>query len=130
MILRVISLLVSLFVVGLQLPVSIYAAHEQASYTVPHDVATWIVDHDIVVMVDYVERYDREGCDDVATGPIRDEAGSVFGYIILARDQNDDSRLVSVEVFNFQKEKVYGYRNVEDYDALVACHNRPVGISL
>jgi len=125
-------LLVTAFVVGIQAPVNFYAtaAHKQAAYSVPHDVASWIVDYDIGVMVSFVERYDRQGCDDIAVGPIRDEIGSLFGYIMLARDENGDSRLVWMEAFNLQREKVYGYRNIEDYDALVACHERPVGISM
>jgi len=107
-----------------------FAAHKEAAYSVPHDVATWIVDHDIVVMVDYVERTDRLGCDDVAVGPARDRQGSLYGYLMLARNKDGTARLVAVEMFNIQRQQVYGYRNVEDYDALVACHTRPAGISL
>jgi len=98
-----------------------WAAHDTAAYELPHEVANWMVDQDVLRNDGAGQYFEHLGCADVATLPITNPERSVAGYMILAIKRGE-ARLVAVEAWDFQREKVFSWVNRADYDALKACY--------
>jgi len=108
------------------MPAAVTAKHDTFDFELPHDVATDLNEFNLH-LVGAPSGYAAPGCDGVVTFPLRGHTGdgveNVAGYAIHAIDRDGVNRLVSVELFNLDtKEKVFGWTNLEDYNALKTCH--------
>jgi len=98
-----------------------WAAHDTAAYQLPHEVANWMVEHDVLRNDGAAQYFDHLGCADVVTMPITNPERSIAGYMIMAI-KREEARLVAVEAWDFQREKVFSWIDRADYAALKACY--------
>jgi len=108
------------------MPAAVTAKHDTFDFELPHGVANTL-DALNIHLAGPPQGFENPGCDTVVTFPLRGhtDAGkeTVAGYAIHAVDKDGVNRLVSIELFDLKtKEKVYGYTNKADYDALKTCH--------
>ncbi len=108
------------------MPAAVTAKHDTFDFELPHEVATEL-DKLNLHLAGSPTGYENPGCDLVVTFPLRghnaDGIESFAGYAIHAINKDDVNRLVSVEIFHLEtREKVFGWNNMDDYNALKECH--------
>ncbi len=108
------------------MPAAVTAKHETFDFELPHTVANKL-DTMNIHLAGAPSGYAAPGCDGVVTFPLRGHTAegveNVAGYAIHAIDTDGVNRLVAIELFDLKtKEKVFGFINQGDYDALKTCH--------